>query len=473
MKVVFTYPQWTSKQKGIIKFFSRKVGVVPPLGLAYLAALTENAGHEVLIIDAEAEGLNIEQVIEKLKQFRPDIIGVTATTTFFHESIRSATCFKSHFPDIPICIGGAHVTILKEKAFDSCFDFAFIGESEISWINFLEAHQNASDYSSVSGLIYRDKDRVIINDKLEIVMDLDTLPNPAWHLLKSEAYLLRTPNGKLKRVGTIFTTRGCPFKCIFCSTELSGSKIRTRKPEKVVEEIEMLVSQFDIEHIMFLDETFTMNRNHIMEICRLLINKNLNITFEAGTRADLLDEELIKTMAKTGFVRLGFGLESVDPKIRSIARKGISIDAYITANKLALKYKIQTRNSCIIGLPGETKKTIRDMLRFLRKHLEMQIINMTIATPYPGTELYQIALQGKHNVHLCEHDFSKYRRYGSPVLKVGDLTPQDLLRYQNDAYVSIYMHPARWRSMIGAYGLSGFFSHIDSCHKGFSKNHHQ
>lgn len=456
MKVVFIYPRWTSEQTGIMRFFSRKVGVVPPLGLAYLAAITEAEGHEVLIIDAEAEQLDIVTVLQKIEAFSPNIIGITASTTFFNVSVKYARIIKEKFPPIPLCIGGAHITILKKKVFYEPFDYAFIGEAEKSWSLFLRAFNNKHDFDNIPGFMYRHGKEIIVNQKVDIVEDLDTIPFPAWHLLKPERYLLRTASGKIKRVATLFTMRGCPFKCIFCSTEMSGHVLRKRDPKRAVDEMCELIEQYDIKHFMFMDETFTIDRNHVIALCNEIIARNLEITFEAGTRANLIDEVLMQLMVKAGLTRLGFGLESVNAKVRELARKEIPVEAYISANKLANKYNVQTRNSCIIGLPGETKDSIRELLRFIRRNPEMQIINMTIATPYPGTELYDIAKRQLHGVRLVEDDFSKFRRYGSPVLQVGDLMPEDLLRYQNDAYVSVYMSPSRWFPMIRAYGFSGF-----------------
>jgi len=250
--------------------------------------------------------------------------------------------------------------------------------------------------------------------------------------------------------------RGCPFKCIFCSTKVFGNDARRRSAEKVIQEIRECKEKYMIEHFMFLDDTLTLNRQHILDICDLLIKAKLGITWEGSTRSNLIDEELIEKMAKSGLIRLSFGLESVDENIRRIMNKKVPLESYIEANRLTNKYGIETLNSCMIGLPGETEETIRKTLRFLRESKDIKQANISIAVPYPGTELYEMAKNEKHHLRLVENGFSQFKRYNAAVMQVGDLSPEDLIEIQNEAFASIYIFaPWRWDPMTKKSGLHG------------------
>jgi len=454
MKISLLYPLWT-EDYGEISHFAKKAGKWPPLNLAYLGAIAEKEGHEVNIIDGEAEGLSIEQIVNQTKDFSPDLIGITGTTPFYHICVNLAKELKKQLHEVPVAIGGPHVTVLKEDVFENCFDYAFIGEAEKSWEAFLDIYEKGQDISQVGGILYRVKKEVRFTGAAEPIGDIEDLPIPSRHLLKSENYNLGTLQGT-KRFTSIMTMRGCPFKCIFCSTKVFGNDTRRRSPEKVIQEIKEFREKYRIEHFMFLDDTLTLNRQHALDICDLLIKEKLGITWEGSTRANLVDDELIKNMVKSGLVRLSFGLESVDENIRKIMKKKVQLESYIEANRLTNKYGIETLNSCMIGLPGETEETIRKTLRFLRESKEIKQANISIAVPYPGTELYEMAKKEEYSLRLITNDFSDFRRYNAAVMQVGGLSPQDLIDIQNEAFASIYIFaPWRWDPMTKKSGLQG------------------
>lgn len=454
MKIILLYPKWTGEY-GIIGCFAKKAGVWPPLNLAYLASIAENKGHQVRIIDGEAENISLEDMVDQTAAFKPDLIGVTATTPFFHVVCDLAKKLKQRISDVPILIGGAHITILGEDAFSPSFDYGFIGESDASFPLFLELYEKGKDISEVKGILYRDADGVKYTGDADPIYDIDYLPFPARHLLKMDKYTIGTLQGT-KNFTSIMTIRGCPFKCIFCSTKISGSRLRRRTPRLVVDEIKSVRDNHNIKHFMFAEDNLTLDKNHILKICDLIEEENLDITFEGSTRANLIDEELISRMAKAGLIRLSFGLESVDENIRKIMRKEVPLESYIKANRLTNKYGIETLNSCMIGLPGETMDTIKKTLSFLRDSHEIKQSNLSIAVPYPGTELYEMAKKEEHGLKLLIDDFSQFRRYNSAVMSVGDLSPEELIKIQNDAFASIYLAPWRLIPMLRKSGISGF-----------------
>ncbi len=453
MKIIFLYPKWTGEY-GIMGIFAKKASVWPPLNLAFLAATAENLGHEVKIIDGEAENMSLEKMIKETIDFKPDLIGITATTPFYHITSQLAQGLKQKISKIPIIIGGSHITILKEEAFYPSFDYAFIGEAEGSFPLFLEQYEKGGDMSKVKGILFRGKDKAIFTGEADPIFDIDSLPLPARHLLKMDKYKIGTLQGT-KIFASIMTMRGCPFRCIFCSRKVFGSRFRKRSPELVIEEIKSIINGYNIRHFIFLDDTLTLDKKHILRICDLIEENKLKLTFEGSTRANLVDEELVSGMARAGLIRISFGLESVDENIRKIMKKDVPLESYITANKLTNKYGIETLNSCMIGLPGETANTVKKTLSFLRDSRDIKQANISIAVPYPGTELYEMAKRGDHRLKLVADDFSKFRRYNCASMSVGDLSPGDLIELQNQAFASIYLAPWRLKPMLKKSGIIG------------------
>jgi anaerobic magnesium-protoporphyrin IX monomethyl ester cyclase len=454
MRIVLLFPPW-SDSYGIFSYFARRSSAFPPMGLAYLAAIAEAKGHTVKIIDGEVERLSIDRLIDETLSFKPDLIGITAASPFWHRAVKVAKGFKSRDKKIPIAVGGPHITVIKEAAFDENFDFGFIGQAEKSWGSFLDNFGNGN-LSQVKGILFRENNRIVNTGDPDIIMNIDLIPFPARHLLNAKKYRMGTKKGR-KVFSPIMTTRGCPYKCVFCTTAVSGSTVRRRSPRAVVDEMKIVVTEQGINHFYIVDDTLTLSRKHILEICRLINKEGLNITFEGQTRADLLDEELIENLVRSGLIRLGFGFETADANIRKIIKKELSLENYVKSNRLANKYGVEVLNSAILGLPGETRETAKKTIDFLRKARDIHHVNFCIATPYPGTELLRMAKNGEHGLKLLTENFAEYRRYGHSVLSVNDLSPEDLIELQNEAYYKTYIMPWRIIPMLKKQGIVGVF----------------
>jgi radical SAM superfamily enzyme YgiQ (UPF0313 family) len=237
---------------------------------------------------------------------------------------------------------------------------------------------------------------------------------------------------------------------------LNTTRILRRSPESVVEELKIAINDYGIKHVFFVDDVLTFKKEHILKVCDLIEEAGLKFTWESSTRANLVDEPLIKRLAECGLIRLSLGLESVDPEIRDVMNKKVPLHYYTNANKIMNKYGVEVLNSVMIGLPGESVDTVRSLLKFLRESREIKQANLAVAVPYPGTEFHRMAVEGEHGIKLHTDDFSEYRRYGSAVTTVGDLTPRDLVELQNEGFVSIYSVPWRWLPMFGKHGVVGF-----------------
>ena len=277
----------------------------------------------------------------------------------------------------------------------------------------------------------------------------------AYHLLKMGEYKIGTLRGRLPFT-SIMTFRGCPWKCIFCaSDQLETTRILKRSIESCVDEIQHIIEKYGVKHFMIVDDVLTLVRKRTVEFCKEIINRKLDITFEGSTRANLLDEDLVVLMKRAGLIRLSFGLETVDEDMRKTMNKKVPLEAYNESNALLNKYDIEALNSVMLGLPGETEDNVMKTLNFLSEAKEVKQANFAIAVPYPGTKFHEMAANGLGGMELLSDNFTEYKRYGQAVTKVNDLGPNDLIRLQNQGFVSIYSKYWRWLPTIKKYGVIG------------------
>ena len=322
-------------------------------------------------------------------------------------------------------------------------------------MKFLDAKESKISFTEVPGLMYRENGEVKKVKRAHATKNLDEYPMAAYHLLKMGDYKIGTLNGRLPFT-SIMTFRGCPWKCIFCASDaLDTTRILKRSIKSVVDEMQHIVEKYNVRHFMVLDDVLTLVRKRTVEFCNEIINRKLNITFEGSTRANLLDEELVALMKKAGLSRLSFGLETVDEDMRKTMNKKVPLEAYTQSNALLNKYNVEALNSVMIGLPGETEENVWKTLNFLSKSKEVKQANFAIATPYPGTKFHEMAEKGEGGMKLLSNNFTEYKRYGQAVTKVNNLGPDDLVRLQNEGFVSIYSKYWRWLPVLKRHGVIG------------------
>ncbi len=456
MRVGFLYPTWT-KAYGIFAYFAKRNSSWPPMNLALLGAIIKPHGHDAFIIDGTPDSLEVDEMVRRTLAKNPDIVALTSYSPFFHVQVELARALKAAKPDLPIMIGGSHCTIVKEKAMLDCFDYVFAGEAETSLPEFLRRLEAGESLEGLKGVVWRDdKGENHFAGAADPLKDFDSIPIPDRDLLDNDAYRLGTLNGR-DPFSLIQTTRGCPWKCIFCASPLLNTTvIRRRTPEFVVAEIKEVVEKYGIRHFFIVDDVLTLHDKHILKICDLIIEAGLKITFESSTRANLVTEENVSRMVEAGLIRLSLGLETVDEEVRQIMNKKVPLKHYVEANRIMNKYGVEVLNSVMLGLPGEREETVRKLFKFLAENKDIKQANLAIAVPYPGTELHRMAKAGEGGITLHSDDFSEYRRYGAAVTTIGDMTPRDLVELQNEGFLRIYMAPSRWKPMYGKHGIMGF-----------------
>lgn len=444
MKLILIHPPWADVY-GNYKA-AAKVGVLyPPLGLCYLASSLEKGGHDVKIIDAEVEGMDIPKLLKIVKSYSPDLVGITSTTPIFHQAKKLAEGIKKEM-SIPIVIGGPHTTVMPEQSMAACnaFDYGIYGEGERTISEFTHALEDGETLNNIEGLLFRANGKVVKNKPVKFEPNLDAIPFPNRSLLDIDKYLWSVPKKGIVKFTTIMTSRGCPFNCIFCSQRtMFGTNVRYRTPGNILDEIEHIVNDLKINHIQFIDDTLTLKKDRVYEICKGILERGINVTWEGWTRANSVDEEMLRLMKRAGFIRVAFGIESGNPDILKVVKKGVTLEQVKNAFKIAKKVGLETRGSVMLGHPYETKKTAMDTLNFIKNLKDCDQVHLNITTPYPGTELYRIAQNSEGGMRLLTNDFSEYKRYGDAVIEVNDLTREDLIRYQRKGFLMFYLKPRR------------------------------
>jgi radical SAM superfamily enzyme YgiQ (UPF0313 family) len=416
-------------------------GYDPPLGLLYLAGyLKKYSDYELKIIDAQVEKLNYPQLEEKIREFNPDVVGVTAMTFTLLDVIKTVEATKKSCPNAKIIIGGPHVQIYaKETANIKNVDFVVLGEGEKIFIDLIENINNLESLKNISGLVFKYKGEIIDTGRPEYFTDLDSLPFPPRELLPYKKY--SSLLAKEKIITTIFTSRGCPFACNFCDRPAMGKNFRSRSAKNVVDEMEECL-KLDIKEIFIYDDTFTVDRQRVVDICNEITKRNLRFTWDIRARVNTVDEELLRLLKKAGCIRIHFGVEAGTEKILKVLNKNISLEQALTAFKLSKKIGIQTLAYFMIGSPTETEEDVLQTIKFMNK-LDPDFVQITLLTPFPGTKIYQWALDQK--VFPIDY-WREFATNPTPGFKTKywtkELSREDLERLLIVAYKKFYIRPS-------------------------------
>ena len=415
----------------------------PHLGVAYLGAFLKKYGHEVRIYD---DGLkNSYSLVDSIKEFSPDLVGVTSFSYCYDYAIDCIDRVKSNF-DTPVVLGGPHVSAAKRAVLqDTDVDFAIIKEGEHSLLDLLNAlKQNREDFSDIKNLIWRRNGEVIENQEMPFIENLDELPFPDYSLFEVEKYEYGSSES---RSTAIVTSRGCPYRCTYCATLLSmGRVFRTRSAENVFAEIEQRYKEgfqeFDIN-----DDCFSLDIERANRIFDLIIKSGFKLRFKCfnGFRVDRITLDLFKKMKKAGFYFLAFGCESGNQQVLNNIKKSITLDQVRNAVKLANESGIDCCVNFIIGHPTETYEQAMDTLKFA-KSLNCNYVNFSNLIPYPGTEAYAWA---EKNAHFLI-DKSEYLRSLStydnkPIFETKEFTAKQRLKVTKLGHSYYYKRILMWR----------------------------
>ncbi|MBL7107363.1 MAG: cobalamin-dependent protein [Phycisphaerae bacterium] len=438
MRVLFINPPWINRKDSV---WHNIASIMPPLGLAWMAAVLERDGHEVCIVDAHAERLtldNLQAHLGELGNF--DLVGITATTALITNAIEIAKMTKTQFPQAMVILGGVHPTVLPDETLaEPAVDVVVRGEGEqtICQIAAKEPLEKIGGISfKVGQVVHHNPDQVLIKD-------LDSLPMPAYHLLPMNKYHPAVGAAKRRPAVSILATRGCPGRCTFCY-RIFGKRLRVRSGRKVAKEAKFLQDNYGIKEICFYDDTFTANKKEVYAFCEALDEFKMDLTWSCFSRTDTVNEELLRRIKEAGCHQIMYGIESANAEILRNIGKRVDLKKAEYAVRISQEAGLDVRAAFMIGNPGETEQTMEDMLAFAIK-LNPELIILNIATPFPGTEMFKWADEKGYIVtkNWAEYDFA------NSIMELPTISREKLQKFYRKAYIRFFLRPSYIINRIG------------------------
>lgn len=440
MKICIVYPPfWHVDNQPGIEAVQSNYGVFPNLSLAYVAAVLLHAGHSVRFIDANALNLSKEQVLARVQRYAPDLVAMTVTTYMFHQNLSWIRYLKQH-TGIPVLVGGQHMSLYPYETFEHKeIDYGIIGEAEETAVEFIDALEKGKALEHVHSIIFRNTEgKVIKTGNGRTVKDLDTVPFPARDLLPNDRYFEFIT--QRKNFSLIMTSRGCPYLCIYC--EQGKTAFRGRSAQNVCDEIEEAYTDHKVRELDVFDPLFTTQRKRVLEICKELQTRKLDVEFAIRSRVDTVNREMLEELKKAGCARIYYGIETGSQKIMDTLKKGVKLEQVQVSVRDTNEVGIKALGYFMIGHPGETAETIQETITF-SKSLPLHYAQFSKVTPLPGTELYDLfmipELEGKDYWKEYIKDPANSRVIGRPHC---DLSEEEIQKWVKKAYMQFYFRPS-------------------------------
>jgi Fe-S oxidoreductase len=382
-RILLIYPYFKPKR-------SRSIFRFPPLGICYVAASLQGAGYEVEVLDCTF--MNRDDALAQAARAKADVVGIYSMMTMQEQSVMFARHLRPH---TRLLVAGGPLPSCDPKAFLDDFDVVVVGEGERTMVELVHAHETGSEKASVAGIAYQDSQNDESNGHEDVVLtparvftaNLDDIPFPARELLPNEQYIQygqqKFGHGKT----TVMTTRGCPFRCEFCSNAVFGVSYRERSAANVVDEIERTLS-LGYDYIHFADDVFTFNKKRLLEICAEIEHRELSFKWECLGRVDSITPELASAMKTAGCSRVFFGIESGNDEVLRLMNKRITVEQARSAVTAAHEAGLNVGAFFIVCYPGETNETVLDTLRFASS-LPLDYLSFTMPYPLPNTALHE------------------------------------------------------------------------------------
>jgi len=419
------------------------------LGIGYLGAVLEKNGYAVNLIDCQAQKLTFTDFEHEIGRYQPKVVGITSTTFTYKSALKVAEIAKQVHPDCLTILGGCHATFWDDKALEECpaLDMIARKEGEYTLLEIVNRLKENKRINDVLGITCRENGKIIRNADRPYIENLDDLPFPAYHLFPLELY---RKFGKV--IFPVLASRGCVYWCDFCTAvRMFGRKHRVRSIKNVVDEIEFVTNKYGNDQFSFYDDLFTLNQFRVKKMCREIRRRKLKIKWDCETRLDLIDKELLLEMRGAGCIAVWFSLESGSQRLLDAMGKGFKIDQTIRAFELAKEVGMMTIANVILGFPGETEETAWETVRLVKK-VDPDDVGYNIATPYPGTPMYEHV---KKMGWLKIHDFDRYDT-ATPTFETPMLSMEKLQEIHEKAYQQFYLRPTYVLRMLSKGGIFGF-----------------
>jgi radical SAM superfamily enzyme YgiQ (UPF0313 family) len=415
-------------------------GYNPPLGLLYLASYGRKyTSHSIEILDTIVEELDYPEIARRIRDIAPDLVGIQAMSFTLIDALLCAKIVKEIDEKIPVVFGGPHPTIYPRETVNlKEVDYVVVGEGELTFRELLENIGFPQKLKAVKGLVYKEKERIISTPVREFIDDLDSIPFPLRELSPYRKYysLMSTK----APITTMFTSRGCPYRCLFCNRPQLGKKFRMRSAENVVDEMEEC-DRLGIKEIFFYDDTFTVDRERVLKICREIRERGLKIGWDIRARVDKVDSRMLESLKEAGCERIHYGVEAASQRVRDSLKKGITLRQIRNAFRLTKDAGLTSVAYFMFGSPRETREEILGSLR-LAQELKPEFVHFSITTPFPATDLYYLGLKEG----ILKGDY--WRQFSQnptanfvPGVWEEKLHREELISLLSQAYRSFYIRP--------------------------------
>ena len=382
MRVTLVYPRYGESHHSL--YF--------PFGLAYVASSLQNAGHDLTVVDMEGSALSESEALAEIVRSAPEMVAFGGMVTRFRFVRDLARLVRRELPEVFLVAGNSGATTVPELYIKSCgLDCAVLGEGEVTARELANAVSSGADWRAVPGIAWvDDSGNLVKSSPREPVQDLDSLPWPAWDLFPTENYVSSMDHRQKKvRHMEVLASRGCPFNCVYCY-RIYGRHVRRRSPASIVAELKELVRRYQIEYTGFPDDLFTSDRNFVMETCRLIRSELPGLKWSCLGRVNTVDREMLLAMRDAGCDWISYGIESGCDRMLTEMKRGVTAQQCLDAIKLTESVGIHADGSFIIGMFGETRESVMDTVEFCRR--ADITAPMLFVTPYPGTAIFQEAL---------------------------------------------------------------------------------
>jgi anaerobic magnesium-protoporphyrin IX monomethyl ester cyclase len=445
MKVCLIRPGKIVPMSSLYTMASSAYSQSPPIGLALIAAAIDKAGHEVDVIDCLGDGLfnfhllskhnikingiSLDEMVARIPK-DVDVLGVTmmfSVEWIYYEAMVNR--LKEEFPNVKIIAGGEHISAEYKNVFDvnQAIDFAVIGEGEETIIDLLDALKTKRDIQSVKGIAYRKNNQTMLTLPRTRIKKIDEIAPPLWDKFPIEKYLdsKASQSSTNLRAMPILAQRGCPYLCSFCSNkDMWGTDYYLRDPELVIQEIKGYIEKYQIEHLDFCDPVGVLNRKWIITLLTRFKEENFKLSWinTAGTRSEILDDQVLTLFRETGAQRISLAPESGSKEVIKRMKKHVNLDKFMIMAKLALTKKLVLKTHIMYGLPKQTKKEVFESLIFSFKLAIMGVhdVNVHLFSAYPGTKDYKdliaageidiekIKAEGKYAEFLLSQTYGRF-----------------------------------------------------------------
>lgn len=418
-----------------------------PLGLGYIAsALRQERGDHIRIVDARRFRLSGSRLGRIIRDFTPDVVGISALTMDSVNAHECAALARANAPAAHIVLGGPHVSASRENVLeDPNIDVGVVGEGEKTVVELFDAIDGGGDFGRVAGIVFRDQKEPRFTGPRKLIQDIDSL-SPAWDLLNPRAYFIsfgahmQNKTSKHRQGLSIFTSRGCPYHCIYCHN-VFGKKFRACSPDSVINEMTMLKDRYGVREIEILDDCFNLSKKRAMDICTGIVDNDLNlaISLPNGIRGDIMDEEMFDLFKEAGIFRLSFAVESANPRVQTLIKKNLDLDKIKEAMHMAVKRKILSLGFFMMGFPTETYEEMLITAEYAARtplHLAM----FFYLHPFPGTEVAKMT-----GVDASHMDFNSL--FTMPI-NLSAASNKQLHHASKYAYRKFYLNPKRIASTL-------------------------